>query len=192
MHEAGHALVASLLPGTDPVHKVSIVPRGRALGYTRQRPSEDRYLMSEAELKDRMAVLLGGRVAEALRFGEVSTGAADDLARKMVTEYGMSPTLGPVRLATELAPNYLGGLQGLDARVSPQTAAKVDEETLRIVEEAVQKAWGLLESHQAALESLAKRLIENETVEGDELAEILAESPSGNGRGPGVVVAALG
>lgn len=154
--------------------------------------------MSEAELKDRMAVLLGGRVAEAMRFGEVSTGAADDLARatdlarKMATEYGMSPTLGPVRLATELTPNYLGGPQGLDARVSPQTAAKVDEETLRIVEEAVQKAWGLLESHQAALESLAKRLIENETVEGDELAEILAESPSGNGRGPGVVVAALG
>jgi hypothetical protein len=104
-HEAGHALVASLLPGIDPVHKVSVVPRGRALGYTWQRPTEDRYLMTETELKNRLTVLVGGRVAETLTFHEVSTGAADDfaratdLARRMVTEYGMSPVLGPVRLA---------------------------------------------------------------------------------------------
>lgn len=198
VHEAGHALVASLLPGTDPVHKISIVPRGRALGYTWQRPAEDRYLMSEAELQDRLAVLLGGRVAEAIRFGEVSTGAADDLARatdlarRMVTEYGMSPSLGPVRLAAELQSNYLGSPIGLDARVSPQTAARVDEETLRIIEEAVKKAWGLLESHQTALESLARRLIENETVEEDELAAILAQSSCRNGHEPGTVAAVLG
>jgi cell division protease FtsH len=188
VHEAGHALVASLLPDTDPVHKVSIVPRGRALGYTWQRPTEDRYLLSESDLRHRLAILLGGRMAEAIRFGEVSTGAADDLARatdlarRMVTEYGMSPTLGPVRLAAELIPNYLGGIQGLDARVSQKTAAKVDEETLRIVQDAVHTAWELLESHQSALDDLAKRLIEYETVEGDELSAILAQSPSKNGR----------
>ena len=197
VHEAGHALVASLLPGSDPVHKVSIVPRGRALGYTWQRPAEDRYLMSETELLNRLAVLVGGRVAEAIRIGEVSTGATDDLARatdlarRMVTEYGMSPTLGPVRLAAELTPNYLGGAQGLDARVSPQTSAKVDEETLRLIEESVQKAWGLLEAHMTALDTLSKRLIEHETVEGAELADILAQSSPGDGRGPGVEEAVL-
>jgi cell division protease FtsH len=188
VHEAGHALVASLLPGTDPVHKVSILPRGRALGYTWQRPTEDRYLMSEADLNDRLAVLLGGRVAEVIRFGEASTGAADDLARatdlarRMVTEYGMSPSLGPVRLAAELTQNYLGGSVGLDARVSPQTAKMVDEETLRIIEAAVRKAWELLESHREALNELARMLIEKETVEGDQLESILAQKAGSNGR----------
>lgn len=188
VHEAGHALVASLTPGSDPVHKVSIVPRGRALGYTWQRPTEDRYLLSESDLHHRLAVLLGGRVAEAIRFGEVSTGAADDLsratdlARRMVTEYGMSPTLGPVRLAAELEPYYLAALQGLDARVSQRTAAKVDDETLRIVQDAAHTAWELLESHQPALDELSKQLIEYETVDGDELSAILTQSPSNNGR----------
>ena len=189
VHESGHALVASLLPGIDPIHKVSIVPRGRALGYTWQRPSEDRYLMSEADLQNKLAVLLGGRVAEAIKFGEVSTGAADDLAqatdlaRKMVTEYGMSPKLGPVRLAAELQPNYLGNSTGLDARVSPQTAARVDEETRRIIEAAVSKAWNLLEAHVTSLESLSRMLIEKETVEGEELDAILEQHPAPtNGR----------
>ncbi len=181
VHEAGHALVARLLPGSDPVHKISIVPRGRALGYTWQRPTEDRYLLSEAELRSRLAVLLGGRVAEAIRFGEVSTGAADDLARatdlarRMVSEYGMSPALGPVRLAAELQPNYLGLPGGLDARVSPQTAARVDEETLRVIKDAVQAAWDLIEANQSRLERLAQMLIERETVEGEELQSLLAE-----------------
>jgi cell division protease FtsH len=188
VHEAGHALVASLLPSSDPVHKVSIVPRGRALGYTWQRPTEDRFLMSEAELNDRLAVLLGGRVAEVIRFGEVSTGAADDLARatdlarRMVTEYGMSPSLGPVRLAAELTQNYLGGPIGLDARISPPTAKKVDEETLRIIEEAVSKAWGLLETNRETMNELARMLIEQETVEGEGLTRILARPVFGNGR----------
>ena len=114
VHEAGHALVASLLPGTDPVHKVTIVPRGRALGYTIQRPIEDRYLLSQSELRARLAVMLGGRAAEALTFDEVSTGASDDLARatdlarRMATEFGMSPALGPVRLAGDPQAAYLG------------------------------------------------------------------------------------
>ncbi|MGD2206554.1 MAG: ATP-dependent zinc metalloprotease FtsH [Anaerolineae bacterium] len=182
VHEAGHALVASLIPGTDPVHKVTIVPRGRALGYTWQRPTEDRYLLAESELEARLAVLLGGRVAEALTFGEVSTGAADDLsratdlARRMATEYGMSPSLGPVRLAADPQAAYLGGVQGLDARVSPQTSARVDAETQRIVEEAVSRAWDLLDRHGAALAQLAARLCEQETVDGDEVATILAET----------------
>jgi cell division protease FtsH len=179
-HEAGHALVASLLPNTDPVHKVTIVPRGRALGYTWQRPEEDRYLLSEGELKDRLAVLLGGRVAELLTYGEASTGAANDLeratdtARRMVTEYGMSPTLGPVRLAAGEQPAYLSFQSGLDSRVSPRTATVVDDETRRLVEEAVAQAWELLESHRPALERLAERLCAEETVSGDDVLAILS------------------
>jgi cell division protease FtsH len=182
VHEAGHALVASLLDGADPVHKVTIVPRGRALGYTWQRPTEDRYLLTESELQTRLAVLMGGRVAEALTFGEVSTGAADDLtratdlARRMATEYGMSPSLGPVRLAADPQAAYLGRMEGLDARVSPQTSARVDAETQRIVEEAVSQAWDLLDRNKEMLAELAGRLREQETVDGDEVAAILAEA----------------
>jgi cell division protease FtsH len=182
VHEAGHALVASLLPGTDPVHKVTIVPRGRALGYTMQRPIEDRYLLAESELQGRLMVLLGGRVAEALTFGEASTGAADDLARatdlarRMVTEYGMSPALGPVRLAADPQAAYLGLQAGLDSRVSPKTATDVDVETRRIIEGALSRAWELLENHETALNQLAARLREQETVEGEAVLAILNET----------------
>lgn len=182
VHEAGHALVASLLPGTDPVHKVTIVPRGRALGYTWQRPTEDRYLLSESELHVRLAVMLAGRAAEALVFDEISTGATDDLtratdlARRMVTEFGMSPALGPVRLAADQQSAYLGPQLGLDARVSSETAAHVDAETRRIVEAAMSQAWELLETHRPALDRLAMRLHEQETVDGAEVNAILAET----------------
>jgi cell division protease FtsH len=180
-HEAGHALVASLLPGIDPVHKVSIVPRGRALGYTWQRPTEDRYLMTETELKNRLTVLVAGRVAELLTFREVSTGAADDfaratdLARRMVTEYGMSSVLGPARLAADPQSAYLGAQMGLDMRISPETAAQVDAETRRLVEEAVSRARELLASHPVALGRLAETLCDQETVDGSQIAAILAE-----------------
>ena len=192
VHEAGHALVASLLPGTDPVHKVTIVPRGRALGYTWQRPTEDRYLLSQPELEARLAVLLGGRAAEALTFGQVSTGAADDLtratdlARRMATEYGMSPSLGPVRLAADPQVAHFGGPQGLDSRVSPQTSARVDAETQRIVEQALGRAWDLLDRHAAALKTLADRLYQEETVDGEALESILAgiSEDAGNGHEP--------
>jgi cell division protease FtsH len=184
-HEAGHALVASLLPGTNPVHKVSIVPRGRALGYTWQRSTEDRYLLSEDELHARLAVMLAGRVAEGLTFPDVSTGAADDLARatdlarRMVTEYGMSPLLGPVRLAGDPQAYYLGGSSSLDARVSPETATQVDAETRRILEEAMSQARMLLGSHRPALVRLAEKLCDQETVDGSEVAEILAQTLPG-------------
>jgi len=115
-----------------------------------------------------------------------------DLARRMVTEYGMSPTLGPVRLAAELTPNYLGGLQGLDARVSSQTAAKVDEETLRILQVAVHQAWELIEIHHQALDELAQRLMDHETVEEDELAAILAQPYARVGNQPAVPEASRG
>jgi cell division protease FtsH len=187
VHEAGHALVATLLPGSDPVHKVTIVPRGRSLGYTWQRPSEERYLLNEGELQARLAALLGGRVAEALSFGEVSTGAADDLtratdlARRMVTEFGMSPALGPVRLAGDPQQSaFLGWQQGLDARVSPQTAAQVDGETRRLIENAASLAGELLEAHKAALDDLASRLYEQETVDGEEVIAIIEQALSEN------------
>jgi cell division protease FtsH len=182
VHESGHALVASLLPGSDPVHKVSIVPRGRALGYTMQRPIEDRYLLSEGELQARLAGLLGGRVAEALVFGEVSTGAADDLsratdlARRMVTEYGMSPKLGPVRLASPPNTVYLGYNQSLDARVSPQAAGQVDAETKKIVEDAVTRAWELLDAYRPALDRMAELLLEKETLDAEEVTAILDQT----------------
>jgi cell division protease FtsH len=183
VHEAGHALVASLLPGTDPVHKVTIVPRGRALGYTMQRPIEDRYLLSQGELRARLAVMMGGRAAEALVLTEVSTGAADDLARatdlarRMATEFGMSPVLGPVRLAGDPQAGYLGPQGwGLDGRVSQEAAGQVDLETRRLVEEALSQASRLLAGHRAALDWLAERLCEYETVNGSEVAAMLASA----------------
>jgi cell division protease FtsH len=183
VHEAGHALVASLLPGTDPVHKVTIVPRGRALGYTIQRPIEDRYLLSQSELRARLAVMLGGRAAEALTFDEVSTGASDDLARatdlarRMATEFGMSPALGPVRLAGDPQAAYLGPQAwGLDSRVSQETASQVDAETRRLVEEALDSASALLSAHRTTLDRLAERLCEHETVNGSEVTAMLVEA----------------
>ena len=194
VHEAGHALVASLLPGTDPVHKITIVPRGRALGYTMQRPIEDRYLLSQSELRARLAVMLGGRAAEALTFDEVSTGASDDLARatdlarRMATEFGMSPALGPVRLAGDPQAAFLGPQAwGLDSRVSQETASQVDAETRRLVEEALETASALLAAHRSTLDRLAERLCEHETVNGSEVTAMLAEDEKAaqdNGSGP--------
>ncbi len=182
IHEAGHALIASLTPYADKVHKVTIVPRGRALGYTMQLPTHDRYVLGESELENRLTILVGGRAAESLVFGEASTGAADDLARatdlarQMVTEFGMSTVLGPVRLAADMQANFLSQQFGLDARVSPETAALVDMETRRILEEAVDKASSILKSHRLALESLADLLCEHETVDGEQIYAILSQT----------------
>ncbi|HSF80479.1 MAG TPA: ATP-dependent zinc metalloprotease FtsH [Anaerolineales bacterium] len=179
VHEAGHALIASLTPEADKVHKVTIVPRGRALGYTMQLPTHDRFLLSQRELETRLAILLGGRAAETMLFGETSTGAADDLAhatdlaRRMVTEFGMSTVLGPVRLAADMQANFLSQQFGLDARVSPETATLVDVETRRILEEAVDEASSILKSHRMAVDNLADLLCEHETVNGAQIDVIL-------------------
>ena len=182
VHEAGHALIASLMPDADKVRKVTIVPRGRVMGYTMQLPTNDRYVLGERELGTRLTVLVGGRVAEALEFGEASTGAVDDLARatdlarKMVTEFGMSPVLGPVRLATDMQANYLSQQLGLDARVSQETATLVDTETRRIIEEAVEEATSILENHRPELDHLADLLCKQETVDGSQIDAILNKS----------------
>jgi cell division protease FtsH len=208
VHEAGHALIASLTPEADKVHKVTIVPRGRALGYTMQLPTNDRFLLSQRELETRLTILVGGRAAEALVFGEASTGAADDLAhatdmaRRMVTEFGMSTVLGPVRLAADMQANFLSQQFGLDPRVSPETATLVDVETRRILEEAVDEASSILKIHRSALDSLADLLCEHETVNGAQIDAILGQKdkqvegkiipqPAPNGNEPNQMVARI-
>jgi cell division protease FtsH len=175
-HEAGHALVSWMLPFADRVSKVSIIPRGLgALGYTLQLPIEDRYLLTRSELRDRMAGLLGGRVAEEEVFGEPSTGASNDLqhatgvARMMVRDYGMSETLGPVSLGDERGPSFLG-VKGLEARTySEHTALEVDREVHAMVVEAQERARELVRLHRDKLDVMAARLLAAETVEEAEI-----------------------
>ena len=185
-HEMGHALVAMALPGTDPVHKVSIIPRGvGALGYTIQRPTEDRYLMTREELENKMAVLLGGRVAEEVCFGHLSTGAADDLvkvtniARSMVMRYGMVKALGDVAYDEERAP-FLGGIQVPGPReYSEQTAREIDVAVREIVSAAHDKALAVLQRDRETLERGAKLLLEKETLVEAELAALRPQAQPG-------------
>ena len=186
-HESAHALVAYCLPNTDPVHKVSIIPRGlAALGYTMQRPEGDRYLMTQSELEARIQVLLAGNVAEELIFDDVSTGAQNDLeratelARAMVMDYGMS-RLGRVNYRESRRSVFLGGIDDVprERSHSEQTAREIDEEIRRIVQESLDKARAILESRRAALVALADRLIEQEVIDTVELKRIIEEnSPS--------------
>ena len=178
-HEMGHAMVAMALPGTDPVHKVSIIPRGvGALGYTIQRPTEDRFPMTREELDNKMAVLLGGRAAEDVIFGHLSTGAADDLAkvtdiaRSMVMRYAMVEGLGHVAYEEERAPFLGGPLPQGHREYSEETAREIDVAVRGIVERAYTKAVGILRRHRAALESWAQKLLERETLAESELAEL--------------------
>lgn len=180
-HEGGHALVAALLPNTDPVHKVSIIPTSKgALGYTMQMPEEDQYLVSEQELKQRMAVMLGGRVSERLIFGDASTGASNDLervtevARRMVTEFGMTDKLGPVRYATPVGMAYLGLSSGVREDLSPETATMIDQEIRRLIEEAQTLATTTLQENETALHEIANVLQEKEVIRGDEINLIVA------------------
>ncbi|HYX64505.1 MAG TPA: ATP-dependent zinc metalloprotease FtsH [Burkholderiales bacterium] len=178
-HELGHALVAMSLPGSDPVHKVSIIPRGvGALGYTIQRPTEDRFLMTREELENKMAVLLGGRAAEDVVFGHTSTGAADDLAkvtdiaRSMVMRYAMVKALGPVAYEDERPP-FLGGPMPQGHReYSEATAREIDVAVREIVEAVYQKARAILLREKALLERWAERLLQKETLGDSELAEM--------------------
>jgi cell division protease FtsH len=180
-HELGHAMVAMALPGTDPVHKVSIIPRGvGALGYTIQRPTEDRFLMTREELENKMAVLLGGRAAEEVVFGHLSTGAADDLAkvtdiaRSMVMRYGMVRNLGYVAYEEERAPFLGGPLPQGHREYSEQTAREIDVAVREIVKAAHEKAMGILSRERKLLESWAAKLLEKETLAEAELAELRA------------------
>jgi len=188
-HEAGHALVAASVPTADPVHKISIIPRGiAALGYTLQLPTEDRYLLTRSELLDRLAVLLGGRVAEELAFGEVSTGAQNDLqraadmARRMVKEYGMSDKLGAVAFEPERHPLFLqaGDIFGTSRPYSEETARQIDEEVRRLIEEAHTRVRGVLAKREADLHAVAQRLLEKEVLEGEELQELLKGRETGD------------
>jgi cell division protease FtsH len=180
-HETGHALMAESLPTADPVHKISIIPRGiSALGYTLQLPTEDRYLMTRSELLDRMAVFLGGRVAEEIKFGEISTGAhndlfrATDIARSMVKEYGMSQKLGPLTFEKERRPLFLEGGVVPSKEYSENTGMEIDKEVMQIVTETYDKVKRTLEGKKDKLEKVAKLLLEKEVIEGEELRKVIA------------------
>jgi cell division protease FtsH len=179
-HESGHALVAELVPHAEPVSKITIVPHSRgALGYTMQMPTEDRYLLTREELLDRIAVMLGGRAAEIVQFHTISTGASDDisratdLARRMTAEFGMSEKLGSVRYAGQQL-QYLGASMD-ESQTSPETREIIDREVQRVVTEQYERAQDLLMKHHAALERLAKQLLEHETVDGSIVRGALGE-----------------
>ncbi|MCB2189070.1 MAG: ATP-dependent zinc metalloprotease FtsH [Deltaproteobacteria bacterium] len=185
-HETGHALVAAFSPQADKVHKISIIPRGiAALGYTEQRPTEDRYLMGYSELLARVDVMLGGRVAEKLTFDEVSTGAsndlqrATDLVRAMLTQYGMGETLGPVTYNRRNQPVFMpseGGLLSPGQEYSEATAAALDEELRRVLSKREKYVEELLKEHAALLQKVADQLLRDEVIDGKEFARLIDES----------------
>jgi len=184
-HEAGHALVSILVPGADPLHKVSIIPRGAAaLGYTMQTPLEDRYLMTRNELLAKLTVLLGGRSAEELTFGEITTGAqndlevATDIARRMVCEYGMSDRLGSLTYGKREGMVFLGRDIVEERNYSDETAVAIDEEIRRIVQECHERAKGILSQHRERLKRLSDTLLEREVLDGDEAKRIVLAEES--------------
>jgi cell division protease FtsH len=186
-HESGHALVAYSLPNTDPVHKVSIIPRGiAALGYTMQRPEGDRFLLTKTELESRIQVLLAGTITEEMIFEDISTGAqndlerATDIARRMVMDYGMS-RLGRVNYRESAGPAFLA-VAGTEERLrthSEKTAREIDEEVRRIIDETMEKTRHVLETRRAALEAMTRRLIEVESIDAKELKNIVEENSPG-------------
>jgi cell division protease FtsH len=178
-HEVGHALVAHVLPNADPVHKISIIPRGRALGYTLTLPTEDKYLVTKSELVDELAMLLGGRVAEEMIFSDLTTGDQNDiekatkLARKMVCEYGMSEKLGPLTLGQKQGEVFLGRDLTTHQDYSDQIAYEIDKEVRRLVDDAYERAEEILRDNKDQLESIAEALMEMETLEKQELLALL-------------------
>jgi len=184
-HESGHAIVAESVEHADPVHKISIIPRGiAALGYTQQQPTEDRYLMTRSELLDRLAVLLGGRVAEELVFEEISTGAQNDLqlateiARSMVAEYGMSDRMGLVAYERPRQQMFLPEILAPGKTYSEEKAGQIDEEISRFVEEAHKRVREILSAHRDVLDTLAQLLSQKESVHGEELRKMLGKTPA--------------
>ena len=188
-HESGHALVAMSVPTADPVNKVTIIPRGiAALGYTQQLPTEDRYLMTRDELLDRLCVLLGGRVAEEIIFKDISTGAqndlqrATDIARSMVTEYGMSDKLGLVTYAKERRPLFLDTGISPGKEYSEETAQEIDAEVSRLMQACHDRVREILTEKQGQLETISQTLLEKETILGEELQELLDSKATAGGQ----------
>jgi len=196
-HEGGHALVGHALPNADPIHKVSIIARGRALGWTLALPTEDKYLVTRSQLRDQLAMLMGGRTAEELIFQDPTTGAQNDIekatqiARAMVTEYGMTDALGPQQLGHASGEVFLGREIGHQANYSDQVAASIDHEVRNLIEHAHGEARDILATYRVTLDRLADSLIEKETLDTEEVLEILADVPKrpsrpaeGNGSAP--------
>lgn len=178
-HEGGHTIVGHALPHADPVHKVSIIPRGMALGWTLTLPTEDKYLVSRGELIDQLAMMLGGRVAEELTIGDFTTGASNDIAkatataRQMIMQYGMSLKLGPIKLGQDDGQPFLGKEFGHAPDYSGEIAVEIDREVRGLLDEAHDEALEILADNRDVLEELAEALLEKETVEKEELAAIL-------------------
>jgi len=181
-HEAGHAIVMNLLPNSDPVHQISIVPRGRAGGYTMRLPDEDRSYMSRSRLEEEIVGLLGGRVAEKLVIGDISTGASNDIeratsiARKMVMDYGMSDTLGTIAFGSGSDEVFLGRDMGKDRKYSEETANKIDVEIKKLIDEAYKKALTILTQNRSKLNAVAEELLIKEKLEAVDFQEIFARS----------------
>ena len=182
-HEVGHAIVGHLMPGGSKVAKISIVPRGMAaLGYTLQLPTEERFLNSKEDLEGQIATLLGGRSAEELVFGEVTTGAANDLQRatdiaeQMVGTYGMSDVLGPLAYDKQGGSRFLGGGNNPRRVVSDATAQAIDKEVRTLVDRAHDRALAILRHNRGLLESISQQILEKEVIEGDDLKNLLASS----------------
>jgi cell division protease FtsH len=182
-HETGHALVGWALPNADPLHKVTIVSRGRSLGHTMALPTQDKYLMRRSELVDQLAMLLGGRTAEERIFTDPTTGAANDIekateiARRMVMEYGMSDRLGPMQYGRPSGEVFLGRDYARQQDYSDEVAAHIDEEVRRLIGQAHEEAREIIETHQDAMERMVKVLLEKETVDANEVGEIFADVP---------------
>ncbi|GAB4247682.1 MAG: ATP-dependent zinc metalloprotease FtsH [Thermoleophilia bacterium] len=179
-HETGHALVAHYLPNADPVHKVSIISRGQALGYTITLPTEDKFMVKKGEIMDKLAHMLGGRVAEEIQFDDITTGASNDLqratetARRMVTQYGMSENLGPLTFGHDPAQPFVGRDYGMGQEYSEETAQRIDAEIRQVIDEAYNTASRILREHRDELDRISHLLIERETIDREEFEQILA------------------
>jgi len=178
-HEAGHALAAQLVPGSDPVHKVTIIPRGRALGITQQLPLEDKYTISRTKARNDMVILMGGRAAEEIALGDQTSGAGNDIeratemARKMVCEWGMSETLGPLAFGAKEEEIFLGRDLAMKRDYSEKTAELIDQEIKDIVTNAYERASGILGENLEKLEALAKALLEREVLDATEIEMLM-------------------
>ena len=180
-HEGGHAMVAHILPNTDEVHKISVIPRGGALGYTLTLPEQDKFLMTREQMRDELAMLMGGRVAEEIVAGDVTTGAANDIeratkvARQMVTEYGMSDTIGPRTLGQKQGEVFLGRDWGSTPDYSDAVAFEIDQEVRLLIDEAHDVALDILTENRSKLDGLADQLLEKETLDRDEVASFFGD-----------------